>query len=133
MPCGNSRSSPASPTTNDPIIQPSRLMAYELNFGTMRVGGAKPSSKKSGRFRIAILGDFSARANSGKLDTGAALGSRKPLKVDCDNFDATLKRFGVKLRLPIGADGGAVELAVNELVALPPAQLYRNLPLFSEL
>src|ERR1051325_3575233 len=126
MPCGNSRSSPASPTTNDPIIQPSRLMAYELNFGTMRVGGAKPSSKKSGRFRIAILGDFSARANSGKLDTGAALGSRKPLKVDCDNFDATLKRFGVKLRLPIGAAGGAADLAGNELDDLHPDQIGRD-------
>ena len=78
-------------------------MGYEVNFGTMRVGGSKPAAKKSGRFRIALLGDFSAHANSGKLDTGAALAGRKPLKVDCDNLDATLKRLGVKLRLPLGA------------------------------
>lgn len=108
-------------------------MAYEVNFGRMRVSGSRPAGKKSGRFRIALMGDFSARANSGKLDTGAALGARKPLKVDCDNLDATLKRLAVKLRLPLGADGGIVELAVNSMDDLHPDQLYSNLPIFSEL
>lgn len=108
-------------------------MAYEVNFGTMRVATSKPATKKTGRFRIAMLGDFSARANSGKLDTGAELGSRKPLKVDCDNVDATIKRLGVKLRLPLGGDGSAVELAVNSIDDLHPDQLYSNLPIFSEL
>lgn len=108
-------------------------MAYEVNFGRMRLSGSRPSAKKSGRFRIALMGDFSARANSGKLDTGAALGARKPLKVDCDNLDATLKRLGVKLRLPLGADGGMVELAVNSMEDLHPDQLYSNLPIFNEL
>ena len=108
-------------------------MAYEVNFGTMRVAASKPAAKKPGSFRIAMLGDFSARANSGKLDTGAALAARKPLKVDCDNVDATLKRFGVKLRLPMGADGGVVDVPVNSLEDLHPDQLYNNLPIFSEL
>jgi type VI secretion system protein ImpC len=108
-------------------------MAYEVNFGTMRVATSKPAGKKSGKFRIAMLGDFSARANSGKLDTGSELGNRKPLKVDCDNVDATIKRLGVKLRLPLGADGSAVELAVNSMDDLHPDQLYSNLPIFSEL
>jgi type VI secretion system protein ImpC len=108
-------------------------MAYEVNFGTMRVAASKPAAKNWGRFRMAVLGDFSACANSGKLDTGAALAARKPLKVDCDNLDATLKRFGVKLRLPIGADGGVVELAVNSMDDLHPDQLYNSLPIFSEL
>src|SRR6185503_19776140 len=88
---------------------------------------------KAGSFRIAVLGDFSALSNSGKLDTGASLAARKPLKVDCDNLDATLKRFGVKLRLPIGTDGGVVELAVNSIDDLHPDQLYNSLPIFSEL
>src|ERR1051326_2700601 len=108
-------------------------MAYEVNFGTMRVAASKPATKKTGKFRIAMLGDFSARANSGKLDTGSALGSRKPMKVDCDNLDATLKKRGVKLRLPLGADGNVVELAVNSMDDLHPDQLYSNLPIFSEL
>src|SRR5580765_361786 len=108
-------------------------MAYEVNFGSMRVGASRPASKKAGSFRIAILGDFSARANTGKLDTGASLASRKPLKVDCDNLDAILKRFGVKLRLPLGADGGAVEVAINSMDDLHPDQLYGSLPIFSEL
>src|SRR5438270_1895592 len=108
-------------------------MAYEVNFGTMRVGASRPTGKKSGSFRIALLGDFSARANSGKLDTGSALASRKPLKVDCDNVDATLKRLAVKLRLPMGTDGAVVEVPVNSMDDLHPDQLYSNLPIFSEL
>ena len=108
-------------------------MGYEVNFGTMLVGGAKSGAKKSGKFRIALLGDFSARASSGKLDTGAALAARKQLKVDCDNVDATLKRMGVKLRLPLGVGGGVVELAVNSMDDLHPDQLYTSLPIFSEL
>jgi hypothetical protein len=108
-------------------------MAYEFNFGSMRVGASRPPASRSGRFRIALLGDFSARTNTGKLDTGAALAARKPLKVDCDNLDATLKRLSVKLRLPLGADGGVIELAVNSLDDLHPDQLYSSLPIFGEL
>src|SRR3954471_23206933 len=108
-------------------------MAYEVSFGSMRVGASRPAARKAGTFRIAVLGDFSARANSGKLDTGASLANRKPLKVDCDNLDAVLKRCGVKLRLPIGTDGAVVELALNSMDDLHPDQLYSNLPIFSEL
>lgn len=108
-------------------------MAYEVNFGTMRVGASKPVAKKSGSFRIAVLGDFSARANSGKLETGDSLAGRKPMKVDCDNLDAMLKRCGVKLRLPMGAAGGVIELAVSSMDDLHPDQLYSSLPIFSEL
>src|SRR5579859_2419985 len=108
-------------------------MSYEVNFGTMRVSASKPSPRKTGSFRIAMLGDFSARANSGKLDTGASLAGRKPMKVDCDNLDAVLKRFGVKLRLPLGSNSDPVELTVNSMDDLHPDQLYSNLPLFAEL
>jgi len=108
-------------------------MGYEVNFGRIKLGSSRPTQTKAGNFRIALLGDFSARANSGKLETGAALAARKPLKVDCDNVDATLKRFGVKLRLPLSTDGGAVELTVNSIDDLHPDQLYNNLPIFSEL
>src|SRR3954469_15249875 len=108
-------------------------MAYEVNFGRMKLGGSRPAAKKGGRFRIALMGYFSARANSGKLDTGAALGGRRPLKVDCDNLDATIKRLNVKLRLPMGGDGAVVEVPVSSMDDLHPDQLYRNLPIFGEL
>lgn len=108
-------------------------MSYEVNFGTIRLGNSRPASRKTGSFRIALMGDFSARANSGKLETGAALGDRKPLKVDCDNVDGVVKRLGIRLRLPLGAEGAAVELAVNSMDDLHPDQLYSNLSIFSEL
>jgi type VI secretion system protein ImpC len=108
-------------------------MAYQVNFGTMRVGGSRPVPKKSGAFRIALLGDFSGRAQSGKLDTGVSLADRKPLKVDCDNVDALLKRFAIKLRLPLNTDGSAVEVPIASMDDFHPDQLYNNLPIFNEL
>ena len=103
-------------------------MAYEVNFGSIRLGASRVAPKKTSSFRVAMLGDFSARANSGKLDTGASLAARKPLKVDCDNLDATLKRLNVKLRLPMGADGAAVEVPVNSIFAVQPEVLYAQQP-----
>jgi type VI secretion system protein ImpC len=108
-------------------------MAYEVNFGTMRLGGSRPVPNKSGVFRLALLGDFSARAQSGKLDTGGALAERKPFKVDCDNVDALLKRFAIKLRLPLNADGSSVEVPIASMDDFHPDQLHNNLPIFSEL
>jgi predicted component of type VI protein secretion system len=85
------------------MMQTRKETAYGLRSKFWHDASAHQNRRrKVGSFRIAVLGDFSARANSGKLDTGATLAGRKPLKVDCDNLDATLKRFGVKLRLPIG-------------------------------
>ena len=41
-------------------------MNYEVNFGTL----AKTSPAKPGpAFRVAVLGDFSGRANAGVLET----------------------------------------------------------------
>src|SRR5207302_8714972 len=67
------------------------------------------------------------------MATGTTLAARKPLKVDCDNVDATLKRLGVKLRLPLGADGGVIELPVSSMDDLHPDQLYNSLSIFGEL
>lgn len=108
-------------------------MSYQLNLGSMRSPGAATSVKKSGRFRIAVLGDFSGRTNIGQLETGTELSSRKPMRVDCDNLDDQLKRLKVRLRLPVGPAGTIVEVPVNSLDDLHPDQLYKNLPIFSEL
>lgn len=53
-------------------------------------------------FRVAILGDFSGRANRGLLETGDALASRRPIMVDRDNFDSVLAKLGA----PPGFDAG---------------------------
>ena len=106
-------------------------MSYQVNFGHLAVAAARPVVNRRGPFRIAVLGDFSARANTGHLETGAALAARKPLKVDCDNLEAILKRLNIKLKLPLGT--GAVELSIGSMDDFHPDQLYGALGIFSEL
>ncbi|MDX1948744.1 MAG: type VI secretion system contractile sheath large subunit [Pirellulaceae bacterium] len=106
-------------------------MTYSLNLGVMKA--ALPARAAGGKeqFRLAILGDFSGRALSGKLETGADLAKRKPLSVDVDNLDDVLARMGIKLMLPVGAGGGAVEIAIGSMDDFHPDQLYDNVEVFS--
>ncbi|MBI4696823.1 MAG: type VI secretion system contractile sheath large subunit [Gammaproteobacteria bacterium] len=105
-------------------------MKYSMNFGKPTSGGAP--RKAPGRFRIAVLGDFSGRANRGELAKGAELAKRKPIKLDVDNIEDVLQRFGTTLNLPVGA-GGSVEFKPASVDDLHPDQLYGNLGIFAEL
>jgi len=104
-----------------------------MNFGSLRPAAAGGAAAATTRFRIAVLGDFSARANHGELKTGADLAKRKSMRIDVDNFDDILARCKLRLHLPIGADGGCVEVPLNSLDDFHPDQLYENVELFSEL
>lgn len=107
-------------------------MNYTMNFG--RLVAQSPRVKRLGEpFQIALLGDFSGRANLGTLQKGAALAARKALSVDIDNFEAVFRRLGLRLRLPIGAEGGMVELKFESIDDFHPDQLFNNLDVFSEL
>ena len=108
-------------------------MTYSLNLGVMK--GALPARAAGGKeqFRLAILGDFSGRALSGQLETGADLAKRKPISVDVDNLDDVLARKGIKLMLPVGAGGGAVEISIGSMDDFHPDQLYDNVEVFSGL
>ncbi len=83
--------------------------------------------------RIAILGDFGAGAMAGRLETGAALAKRKPLKVEFDTLEDAMARLQLKLNLPLGAGGAPVEIEISELESFHPDELYRNLDIFSAL
>ena len=50
-------------------------MLYEVNFGSL----TRPPRAASAttKFRLALLGDFSGRANAGKLEIGEDLARRK--------------------------------------------------------
>ena len=108
-------------------------MDYQFNFGVVKNAASRPAGSGTQKFRIALLGDFSGGANLGRLETGAELAKRKPLRVDCDNLDATIARLKIKLALPIGPDGGTVELKIGSMDDFHPEQLYSNLDIFSEL
>ena len=108
-------------------------MSYSLNLGVMK--GALPARAAGGKevFRLAVMGDFSGRALSGKLETGDALAKRKPMSVDVDNLDQIVQKTGIKLVLPIGSSGGAVEIAISSMDDFHPDQLFENVEVFSSL
>lgn len=108
-------------------------MKYSLNLGALK--STLPPRAAGGKevFRLAVLGDFSGRASGGQLATGDELAKRKPLAVDVDNLDDMVKRMNIKLTLPIGAEGGAVEIPIGSMDDFHPDQLYDNVEVFSGL
>ncbi len=80
--------------------------------------------------RIAVLGDFSAGAANGRLDTGADLAKRKLIPVEFDSLEDALGRLQPKLTLPIGSDGAGVELEFGDVDAFHPDQLYQSVEVF---
>ncbi len=106
-------------------------MRYEVSFGTL---GRPPRAPTAGqKFRLALLGDFSGRANAGRLETGEALAKRKPVKVDVDTLDDVLGRMKVSLALPLTKDGSTVEVAIGSVDDFHPDQLAENVELFESL
>jgi type VI secretion system protein ImpC len=107
-------------------------MKYTMNFG--RLTSPPAAARSPGKtFRIAVMGDFSGRANGGTLETGADLAKRKPIRIDVDNLDAVLGRMNLRLHLPIAADGSNVEVKIGSMDDFHPDQLYNKLEIFSEL
>ena len=106
-------------------------MPYEVSFGTLSKprADAAPGQK----FRLALLGDFSGRANAGLLETGEALAGRKPIKVDVDNLDAVIAKMKLCLNLPIGGDDATIAVPINSIDDFHPDQLVDNVELFEEL
>lgn len=108
-------------------------MRYQMNFGRLATDGKQRAGFKGAPFRIAILGDFSGRANAGQLETGAQLAKRKPIKIDVDNLDDILERFSPTLNLTVGGAGGTVSIKPRSIDDLHPDELYANVELFEEL
>ena len=107
-------------------------MNYTMNFGRLSSQSAPPRSPGK-TFRIAVMGDFSGRANGGTLETGADLAKRKPIRIDVDNLEAVLGRMNLRLNLPIAADGSIVEVKIASIDDFHPDQLYNQLEIFTEL
>lgn len=107
-------------------------MQYSMSFGKLT---SKPKVREGvgETFGLAVLGDFSGRANRGELQTGEALAARKPRRVDIDNLDDVLHSMQLKLQLPIGDDGGSVEISISSMDDFHPDELYEKVEVFAEL
>jgi len=110
-------------------------MPKPFDFGSVNLSaggdpsGARPSSETP--FCIAILGDFSGRANR-KLSDFQTIGKRRTAQVDRDNFDEVLSGFAAEIQLPIG-DSGSLRLRFTELEDFHPDRVFERLEAFGKL
>lgn len=105
-------------------------MQYAVSFGRLdRIQPATPGPA----FRIAILGDFSGRANAGIAETGMKLAARKPHKLDVDNLDNLIERLNITVSVPIDEDGNVLTAPIKSLDDFHPDQLIESLPVFEAL
>jgi type VI secretion system protein ImpC len=105
---------------------------YDVNFGTMKAKarGAAAAGKK---FRLALLGDFSGRANAGICETGEALAKRKPIKIDVDNLDDIVARMKLELTLSLDGEEAVVSVPIAAMDDFHPDQIVENVELFASL
>ena len=113
-------------------------MPEPISFGKIDVSLTSATEKTKSvpeqetPFRIAILGDFTGRANKGMLNPG--LRDRKPLLIDRDNFDEILARLNVEINLPIlGKDSAPITVKFSEMDDFHPDHLYETLDVFDAL
>jgi type VI secretion system protein ImpC len=106
-------------------------MQYEVSFG--QLGRAPRAAGATTKFRLAVLGDFSGRANAGTLETGAALAKRKPIKIDVDSLDDVLARQKLSLTLDLAEEGSNVAVPIASMDDFHPDQLVEAVELFEQL
>jgi type VI secretion system protein ImpC len=109
-------------------------MPKPFDFGgvNLTAGGDSSNARPSAEtpFRIAILGDFSGRANRGVSET-KTIGKRRAVLVDRDNFDEVLSRSGAEILLPIG--DGSLHLRFSEFEDFHPDRIFQHLDAFGKL
>lgn len=110
-------------------------MSKPFDFGGVNLSaggdssGARPTDETP--FCIAILGDFSGRANR-KLSEPHNLGKRRAVLVDRDNFDEVLAGYKPEIRLPLG-DGGSLHLRFSEIDEFHPDSIFERIEAFAKL
>lgn len=91
--------------------------------------GAHPSDETP--FCIAILGDFSGRANRGISDA-KTIGKRRAWLIDRDNFEEVLARSGAEIQLPMD-ESGSLRLRFSEIDDFHPDRIFQRLEIFGKL
>ncbi|HUG39985.1 MAG TPA: type VI secretion system contractile sheath large subunit [Longimicrobiales bacterium] len=85
-------------------------------------------------FRMAVLGDFSGRANRGERRSAEELRSIGSIRVDRDSIDAAIARLRPRLRIPTAApELPTLEVEFRCMDDFHPDTLYAGLPLLEEL
>ena len=86
----------------------------EISIGSP-VGAPAVNRLSDTKFRIALLADFSGRANRGHVASGEDIANQKPIVVDFDSIDEAIARFQPRLRIPVGGGESFLDFAFNQL------------------
>ena len=109
-------------------------MPKPFDFGgvNLTTGGDSSNARPTAEtpFCIAILGDFSGRANRGISDA-KTIGKRRAVLVDRDNFDEVLSRSGAEIQLAIG--DGSLHLRFSDLEDFHPDGIFQHIEAFGKL
>ncbi|HUW19425.1 MAG TPA: type VI secretion system contractile sheath large subunit [Sedimentisphaerales bacterium] len=115
-------------------------MAMQFNLGKVdfelgtQTSFAPQKARDDSPFCIAILGDFSGRANRGICETGPALAGSGRTAVDVDNFDRLPSRLGAEIHIPLGGkDGPRVAVRFDEPDDFHPDRIFDRLEVFQKL
>ncbi len=113
-------------------------MTKPVSFGKVDVNMVSSMEDAGGSvdpetpFRIAVLGDFSGRANRGVCET--AFKGKAYHFVDRDNLDNVLKKCGAEIRLPImGKESPSICIRFSSLEDFHPDSMYERLDIFKAL
>ena len=108
-------------------------MAYDSSFGRLEASGTKPArAGGDGPFRIALLGDFSARRGRVPAESPDEIAARKPLKITFQTLDEVLESVAPRLEFSAG-DDVSVELEPTELDDFQPDPIYSRVDRLSDL
>jgi type VI secretion system protein ImpC len=109
-------------------------MAKPFNFGEINLiaGEATTSAVPDPEtpFCIAVLGDFSGRANRHICDP-ATIATRRAVLVDRDNFDQVMAKLAPEIRLPLGGTG--LSFRFSTIDDFHPDQIFERSPMFDRL
>src|SRR4051812_2842097 len=73
--------------------------------------GPVPTPTQATPFRVALLGDFSGRANRGRQGDSRDLAARKLHKIDRGNSEEVMEKLGVALNLTVEDETTALTFA----------------------
>jgi len=111
-------------------------MAKPFNFGEINLiaGDAATSAVPDSEtpFCIAILGDFSGRANRHVCDT-RTIATRRAVLIDRDNFDQVMAKIAPEIRLPLGGKDGTLPFRFSTIDDFHPDQIFQQSPMFDRL
>src|SRR5487761_460160 len=114
---------------------PRRSMSSEVHLDVASGRERTPqAASPESSFRIALLGDFSGRANRGLLETGTAIAGRGVVPVDRDSFEEALAKAGAAVTIPFESPNGTkLSLHFKDIDDFHPDSLFQHASIFTKL